>query len=312
MLRIFLAVTLLALPSQGDPEWSWEKTDESTALLHKGSPVWKLQHGEKQPKPFFHPLRPVNGPVLTWDAPPDHAWHHGLWFCWKTINGFNYWEENRKGDKRFGITSWEKVKVDTRPDRSARIRMDLAYHPPEGDTVLTEKRDIEISAPAKDGGYHLDWTLTFTAGEKEVILDRTPLPGEKGGKPWGGYAGLSVRMAGDLEKRTITDDEGPITVEKDFKKRKPGKAMDFSGEIKGTEAGIAMIDHPGNPRHPTTWYAIENPRPRFYWFNPAFLSPAPYTIPAGKALTLRYRVIVHPGRWNAETLNRALKQADLK
>ena len=28
---------------------------------------------------------------------------------------------------------------------------------------------------------------------------------------------------------------------------------DYSGEYKGEKVGIAMFDHPGNPRHPTYW-----------------------------------------------------------
>ena len=29
---------------------------------------------------------------MTADRPPDHIWHHGLWFSWKFINKVNYWE----------------------------------------------------------------------------------------------------------------------------------------------------------------------------------------------------------------------------
>ena len=56
---------------------------------------------------------------------------------------------------------------------------------------------IDVSPPQADGAYCLDWTMVFTA-LTEVVLDRTPLPSEPGGKVWGGYAGLSARLSTEL------------------------------------------------------------------------------------------------------------------
>ena len=38
------------------------------------------------------------------------------------------------------------------------------------------------------------------------------------------------------------------------------------------------------------------------YFSPAVICYKPHTIPTGKTLTLRYRVIVHADRWDAKTL----------
>jgi hypothetical protein len=38
------------------------------------------------------------------------------------------------------------------------------------------------------------------------------------------------------------------------------------------------------------------------YFSPALLGYGRHTIKAGQSLTLRYRLIVHPGRWDAQRL----------
>ena len=43
------------------------------------------------------------------------------------------------------------------------------------------------------------------------------------------------------------------------------------------------------------------------FFSPAVLCYEPITLQAGERLTLRYRVIVHPGRWNPAGCGRSTR-----
>jgi hypothetical protein len=287
--------------------WNWDKqSGKSVALERDGQIVWQFNYGADQPKPHFHPVALPDGRIVTWDRPPDHVWHHGLWFSWKYINGLNYWEPDRTTGKPQGNTEWAQVKVDTRPDQSARIEMDVTYRPPEGLTAMTEKRVVEVSAPDEQGTYHFDWNCTFTAGEKDVLLDRTPLEGEPGGKPWGGYAGLSVRLAKKLTERQAVTTKGPVEFSQQSSFRGKACAMDYSGVIEAEPVGVAVCDHPKNLNHPTPWYAIRS-QPMSY-FSPAVICYGPHTLKAGQSLTLRYRVIIHAKRWDAPQLEKEYKQ----
>ena len=51
---------------------------------------------------------------------------------------------------------------------------------------------------------------------------------------------------------------------------------------------------------PTPWYAIRSGNMTF--FTPAVLCYEPRRLARGDGFTLRYRVIVHPGRWDPERL----------
>jgi hypothetical protein len=178
--------------------------------------------------------------------------------------------------------------------------MDLTYRAPDGNVVMTEKRKVSVSAPEEDGRYHFEWTCTFTAGGQDVVLDRTPLEGEPGGQAWGGYAGLSVRFAKELTERLADSTEGPVEFNLQSRYRGKALAMDYHGLIGGRPVGMAICDHPGNLNHPTPWYAIRSSS--MTYFSPAVICYGPHTLEAGDRFTLRYRVVVHPGRWDAQRL----------
>ena len=308
LFRLAAVLTLGIVPlaaSAADNGLAWKREEGSVALLLDAQAVWQFNFGANASKPFFHPVALPGGPVMTWNHTPDHPWHHGLWFSWKLINGVNYWEEDPATGLSDGRTEWRNPQIETRPDCSARIAMEINYHPaPHAQSILTEQRVIEVSAPDKEGNYHQDWTMTFTAGSEEVQLDRTPPPGEPEGVSWGGYAGLSVRLAsGITHVQAITTLAAEPVKFTDGCYRGAAAAMDYSGLFEGREAGFAIVDCESNLNSPSPWYAI-NTEPMHY-FSPAVICQHPRTIKAGGQLILRYRVIVHPGRWSAEQLRQA-------
>jgi hypothetical protein len=304
----FIASLLISAAQADDTTpWQWkQEPGQSVALTRGETVVWQFRYASDQPKPFFHPLSLPDGPVLTWNRPPDHPWHHALWFSWKFLNGVNYWEPNRSTGQPDGRTQWSNARIATNPDHTATIEMDLTYRPSDQPVVLTEKRVVEVSCPDASGRYHFDWSSTFTAGETDVEFSRTPLPGEPGGKAWGGYAGLSVRLAKELSERAAAKTDGPVDFGDGSTHRSRSTAMDYNGLIDGRPVGIAVCDHPDNVNHPSPWYAIAS-QPMSY-FSPAVICYGSHTLPAGESFVLKYRVIVHQGRWDAAKLQQEFRR----
>ncbi len=302
-LGLLVVWPVVCAAAEGRLDWKWEAG--AVSLVQGDQTLWQFNFGTNATKPFFHPLAVAGGPALTWDQPPDHPWHRALWFSWKYLNGVNYWEPAAGAPVSEGRTEWDPPRILTRADRSARIEMDLRYRPAGGKPVLTERRAIELLPPGPDGALVQDWTLAFRAGEQDVTLSRTPLPGEPGGQPWGGYAGLSVRFAREfVEARAMTS---LSAVEfKDGTHRSKAPAMDYSGRVGGIEAGVAILDHPSNLNSPSPWYAIRDDTMRY--FSPAVLCFQAHTLKAGGELRLRYRLIAHPGRWTAEQLRQTAER----
>jgi hypothetical protein len=249
-------------------------------------------------KPFVHPLRTAGGRVLTTVEPLDHPWHRGLWFSWKFLNGVNFWEEREHAGEGagagFGRTELAGVDgIAWRPERT-RVTTRYSYRVPGGAVLLSERRTIGVALPT-DGSCTIDWETTVTAGGQSVRIDRTPIRPET---PWGGYAGLSFRAAQTWRAVEGLDSEGRRDGEIEHQR---ARWVAITGVSEGQgRAGLAILDHPDNPRHPSYWRYIDEPG--FSYINPSLVLAGPYDLAEGATLRLRYRLIVLDGAPDAAAL----------
>jgi len=287
---------LLASAVTAEAGLAWQETPHSLALVRGAQVVWQFNYKPEEGKPYFHPVTIDGGPPVTNLRPADHYWHRALWFSWKSINGLVYWEEDPKTGKSPGETEVVAVKATPRQDYSARFELALHYHPPGQPPVLTEQRTVTVSAPTPTGAYHIDWLSTFTAGDAAVLLDRTPIAGEPNGVSWGGYAGLSLRLAPELRPWQFSDSDGAVK-----EVTKQARWIAFSGPAQnGGAAAIIVLEHPRSFRHPTAWYLIQG----MPYFSPAILYRSPHTLPANQSLTLQYRIMFQPTAVDREAVER--------
>jgi hypothetical protein len=286
----------------------WDRGEHSLAWKVGDSTRWRFSFDPKAGKPYLHPVTVGNGPSLTNFKPEDHPWHYALWFSWKYINHVNYWEENRVSGQAAGATRWSTPVIDARPDGSARITMQLTYTRPTGETDLTEARVLDVSAPALDGSYTIDWRMRFTAGKDGAVLDRTPMPGEPNGVINGGYAGLSARLAAAPATMTVIGTEGPVTDFRGDRARPNAAAVAGNFSLDGRDiGGVAILSDPANIAEKAPWYIIDNKRD-FRFICAAILAPAVRTIPPNGELALRYRVALRPTAWTREALVEAMRR----
>jgi hypothetical protein len=107
----------------------------------------------------------------------------------------------------------------------------------------------------------------------------------------------------------FTERKGGLMVDADGRTKmvnvwgKRSNWVDYTAEVDGERLGVAMFDHPQNPRHPTYWHARDyglfalNPFGRNA-FEPN-AEESQWKLPAGQKLTFRWSVVIHPG--DAET-----------
>lgn len=260
-------------------------TANSISRTSNGLPLWTLNHNEDEGKPYIHPLASANGKILSGLRPDDHPWHRALWFSWKFINGVNYWEEDRKSGKSDGRTTLLDTRRTELPSGAVRVEMELTYAPAAtGDQVLDESRTLEIHPLDAEGAYRIDWSSQFRALEHDVILDRTPIPGEPGGKDWGGYAGYSLRMNQEVAGGVFINSEGQTG---SGTHRQPARWLAYS---KPEVGGVLFLEHPTNLRYPAKWYVAEG----MPYFSPSVIHDASHTIKAGDSLGLKYRLVIRP------------------
>lgn len=291
---------------------AWQRDDQSLAWLKGTNVFWRFSFDPGKGKPFFHPLAPGGNTSLTNFRPADHPWHYALWFSWKYIDHpgesrhVNYWEENSAGNAQ-GKTRWDPPTIETQTDGRAAIRLKLSYVNPSGETVLTELRELQVSAPAADGGFSIDWLARFTAGAKDLVLDRTPMPGERGGQVNGGYAGLSARMVSLPVTMSVVTTTGPVDqfVRNRARPNAAAIACNFSDGPRDI-GSLAFFSDPANTEGDAAWYIIDSRQMPFVC--QALLAPKPRAVPAQGEFTLRYRIVVSPKAWTQAGLGAGLNE----
>ena len=301
LLVALTASVLVASPflGAGEParELSWKKTDSSIALHNNGKMVWQHVHDKKAGKPFMR-FGLLDGTEMTRPCPfpngyakADHVWHKALWWSWKYINGVNFWEKTQEGTEPVG------VKIEERDNGSAVISLDISYHEKDKPTLVKEKRVITVSSPDSQGSYRIDWEATFTpAGNKDVVFNKNSY----GGFAYRGAAEYCGDKKNGQQGWRFVDDEGRI----DGSNNKRCRWVAYVGIAQNVKAaGVAIFEHPDNPRHPSWWQT----RNHYPYLNPSFTCKEDYTLEAGKSLALKYRVLVHQGDAGKEVLEKEWK-----
>jgi hypothetical protein len=267
----------------------------------------------KVTKPYLWPLRAATGIYITraWpmeevaeeaaekkpqrNGPPamDHQHQRGLWFAHDNVNKLDFWnnewsyfaDQHRKNLGRINLKTAGDVK-------SGKTQGSLAatfeWTDMEGSNpILTESRVMTFYSDPKLRYFDVDITLTASA-----------LVTFGDGKD--GAFGIRLRPVLQEDKGVshITNAEG-LVGEKELW-GKPSDWCDYSGEIKGENVGVAILDHPDNPRHPVRWHArayglfAANPWGLAVFTNDKTQNGA-MTLAPGQSVRYRYRVIIHPG-----------------
>jgi len=273
------------------------KSDEKPGA---GAPVRVVLNGEllteyhygDAGRPYFYPVFAPTGDNITrhWpmkdtnqDEQRDHKHHRSLWFTHGDVNGHDFWSEGR-GPKivQTGMT------VDSGDTRCVIFTRN-EWRTADGEVVCTDMRRHKIR---KSGNSRIiDFEITIRASHGDVVFGDTK------------EGSMAMRVAPTLRNRGKVAKGSMVNSEGGSGKGiwgKRAKWCDYYGPINGKVVGIAIMDHPGNPRHPTWWHARDyglcgaNPFGQSY-FERKPKGTGDLKIKKGESVTFKYRVLVHHG-----------------
>jgi hypothetical protein len=247
--------------------------------------------------PYCHPILLPNGLPMTMVRPGDHPWHSGMAFAWKYLNGCNVWDFEASGP-RPGRVVHEDLKLSATSDS---LEQTLRWQDDQGRDLLRDRRTLTVSSD--EAGYpRFDWHFHFTA-LTAVACDRHV--------EWGGYGGFYVRFARATQPRLLTAD-GLRDFPEETRTSSRWCALSMSQDglpSRGSHEhhfGLAVFDHPSNPRHPTPWLTYD--RMNMQKIMPAFLRDEPFHFAPGQELDLRYRVVAFAGQPDQSALDSQWQQ----
>jgi hypothetical protein len=293
-MKLFCAILLCLLPLCAQVKFT--PSDDRVAVEIDGKPFTTFYFAGKAPKPYLHPLTTAAGLRITRNYPMemtegetrDHPHHRGLWFTHGDVNKVDFWINEEPRRPHYGIITKGKVLEAKGGKQKGVIKASCEWQSPASEPLLTETRGMTFYS-AKDVRT-IDFDVTFTALAGKVVFGDTKE----------GF--FAIRLRDEFTERkkgaVLQNAEGKRTMREVWGKASPW--VDYSGTLEGQKLGVAIFDHPGNPKHPTFWHARDyglfaaNALGEHDFFNDKTRNGS-LTIEKGKSLRFRYRVLIHPG-----------------
>lgn len=297
---VFALLLVAASPSSAADAVQLKRDGDKVEVVVQGQPFTTLYFGADSPKPYLHPLRAASGKVVTRGYPmikddpeeirakyQDHPHHRGLYFAHGDVNGVDFWSEG-KGKGRIVFKSLAELKS----GRNGALIATFEWVTPEGKKLLTETKKLVFRGrpgTAQKDTRVLDVEETLQANAEAVKLGDT-----KEGT-------FAIRVAVFLAPNhggTMVNSEGGKGEKEIWGKR--ATWVDYYAQSAGETVGIAVFDHPKNPKHPTYWHAraygllAVNPFGEHDYYNDKSRDGSLTIQPDGR-LTFRYRVLIHSG-----------------
>jgi hypothetical protein len=274
-----------------------EHPNKLTVEIH-GKLFTEYHFGADAPHVYFYPLLGPGDVPMTRNWPMkeaageerDHPHHRSLWYCHGAVNGVDFWAEGAKSghivhDKFLEVKSGAEAGVIRSTDR---------WVAPDGQVPLTDERTFRVYA-RPDNERLFDFEITLKAGGKEVVLGDTK------------EGSMAVRIN---EAMRLTRGKGQAAgvghivestgARDDQTWGKRAEWCDYYAPLEGKVVGIAMFDHPGNPKHPTWWHVRDyglfaaNPF-GVHDFERKPAGTGNLAIAPGQSITFKYRFYLHEG-----------------
>jgi hypothetical protein len=213
----------------------------------------------------------------------DHPHHESLWYTHGNVNDVSFWELSPTAGK---IVQSKLVKAE-----GNQIVSENNWVAPGGKRILTDTTTLTFHE--LDGGNRaIDYQIALHASDGDLVFKDT----KEGSMGIRTHAALETKGKGHA-----LNSEG----QKDGKVwGEHAKWVAYWGMIDDKPVGLAIFDHPSNPRYPTTWHARDyglvaaNPF-GLHDFGKGDKGAGDFKIKSGDTVTFKYRFLFYSG--DAET-----------
>ncbi len=271
---------------------NWASDDAGVSLVQGNEVVLRYEF-QSGTKPIVYPIVGPGGVSMTRDFPmkdaikggtSDHLHHRSLWMTHGEVNGIDFWMEDK--EKAGRIVHKEVLDKSIEGD-AAKLTTTATWVDPSGKTVLDEARTMVVTGDKSHRA--LEFEIDLTAGDHSVHFGDTK-EGSFGVRVPDSMA-VDSKMGGAILNEH-GDKDGDAW-------GKRSRWVDYSGPVAGTIAGLTILEHPDSYGHPCRWHVrtyglfAANPFGEHHFTGGQ--PTAGYTLQPGKTLHLHYKVIVHPG-----------------
>ena len=275
-----------------------DRPEDRVNVSVNGRTFTEYVYGKEWARPYLYPVIGPAGATVTRHFPMrsdvpgekhDHPHHKSIFFTHGDVNGVDNWSEapghGRTRHASFARLAGGPVFGDLWSDN---IWVDAEEKP-----LLRQEIRLRFYA-LPDHLRMFDAEVVFTADHGDVVFGDT----KEGGL-------ISVRVASTMDASgagTIETGTGAIGEAESW--GRPAPWCHYSGPVQAATgpmvAGIGILDHPSNPRHPVHWHVRDyglmtaNPFGLSYFYKDKRRDGS-MKLAAGETAVFRYRVLIHEG-----------------
>jgi predicted dehydrogenase len=153
------------------------------------------------PRPVLHPVRTLNGVVVSAQHPADHDWHAGIGMAIPDVNGTNFWGGRTYIHGQGYVLLDDHGRIVGEPPvlRDEAFSQELQWIGRDGSVQLREHRSIGWAAMNEQS-----WRLVFDSSVRADAGAEVGSPGSKG-RIGGGYGGFFWRFPACDNVEVFTD-----------------------------------------------------------------------------------------------------------
>jgi hypothetical protein len=284
-----------------------EDDGKTLSVTIGGKPFAELRY-KGYPKPIVYPITGPGGVTMVRHYPmkkgvegeaDDHPHQQSLWYTHGDVNGVSFWHI---GSNAGTIVCTKAEKIHSKSAAAAPgIGMRLAneWRDSKGKVLCTDEQTITfVGLP--NGDRAIDYSVTIKATHGDVTFGDTKE----------GTAGIRTHPKLRIDKGAKAVNSAGQEGRSVWGKR--AAWVDYSAEIDGKTVGVAIFDHPSNPRHPTWWHArhyglvAANPF-GIHDFERKGRGTGDMKIEKGQSVTFKYRYLFHQGDSDAAKVSQQYK-----
>jgi hypothetical protein len=310
------AIALAGSVPLGAASATFRRSPDKIDVSVDGRPFTTYYFSQATAKPYLMPLRTPSGVVVTRGFPVVNDVSAGnpkassfephqrpLYFGHGDIDGLDYWGEevfskyyDDHGRQAYGHMVLKSIEE---AGNSGTIRARFTLNSPNKRVIGEETQSFAFSGDTVSRIIDCEFVLHATNGPIAI-----------GDTKEGTFA---IRLAPELSAPHdhMLNSKGAVGEKAIW--GKPADWVSYSGTIEGKPVTVTVFDSPESFRHPTTWHArayglfAANPfGAREFTADPN--QDGSWTIPEGKSLRFKYRVIIRDGEVPAAQIDEAYRK----
>jgi len=261
-----------------------------------GEPFCEYHFQQTNSRPYLYPIRGPGGLAMTRHWPMrevegeerDHVHHRSFWWAHGDVNGVDFWSESAKA----GRTVHDAFLAIESGPKSGLVRSRNRLVQKDGALVAVSEQTMRFWGE-RDARW-IDFAVTVRASNGELVFGDTKE----------GTMALRLAETMRLKPNKAGLGSGHIVNSEGLREGatwgQRAKWVDYYGPVEGQVVGVAIFDHPKNPRYPTWWHVRDyglfaaNPF-GIHDFERQPADAGKLVVPSGESVTFQYRFYFHRG-----------------